>query len=436
MSTVASRTRAKRYAYPEVAPPIDTGPRDFAILDFTVQHRVVSVQHIAGVFAYLDECMICRGSGASVDGAKCPGCACRLCHGNLRHTPGSRLACPGGLGTGRVPSPAKIVERVGQLWANRLLHRFRPDNRVSRSGGVPHCYAITNSGARALLQELARRQDGGDAPVVTRTDAQLGQWAAANHRFDIVSASGRLDWLGKNASLTPAHIAHTLRTTDLAVLLTRAVRAHADNGQPIELIERNGLYARIPDRLRDPQASPCDMVAKPASRKFEMSARIPRRNTDGLFHNTVRPDAAFGMVFADHVPRHYLIEIDMGSETLDPTKPSVGSAPYILEKYLTYHGAYRAGLHEQLYNWPGFAVCFVTTTPKRAQNLVDLLRRHPDLKTSKLFMITDWISLSAASDPLVHVWLTRTGQPATLMPKSLITAPPAQAVLDLAPASA
>ena len=91
---------------------------------------------------------------------------------------------------------------------------------------------------------------------------------------------------------------------------------------------------------------------------------------------------------------------------------------------LTYQRAWENGEHRNRFGFHSYAVPIVTTSRKRAENIIALIERTEALAKSKLFLVTDLKSLLASEDLFTHPWLMRRGLTTTLVSPEALAALP------------
>ena len=64
----------------------------------------------------------------------------------------------------------------------------------------------------------------------------------------------------------------------------------------------------------------------------------------------------------------------MGTETIEPRSPSAKGTLSIVDKLCAYQAAWLAREHSQRYGWHSFAVPIITTTARRAANILELIQ--------------------------------------------------------------
>ena len=211
-----------------------------------------------------------------------------------------------------------------------------------------------------------------------------------------------------NAAVSKPFLRHTLAVAGLDVALRLAQRSHPH----ITLLHRQALHDAIAASHR------------PLSRGFGLTAMIRPAGGSERAAKTVVTDLPVGLAFPDGSRRHFLFEWDTGSESIAPQSPAARGSANIVDKLVTYQTAWTAREHAARYGWQSFAVPIITASPKRAQNILALIRSHDLLRNSRLFLVTDRASLAASPDLFAHAWQTRTGTPATLVPPELLSALP------------
>jgi hypothetical protein len=132
---------------------------------------------------------------------------------------------------------------------------------------------------------------------------------------------------------------------------------------------------------------------------------VPVMHQGDLVKIGVNPDPAFGIAYPDNTKRCYLVERDRGSMPV-ARKDLVQTS--ILKKLLGYDTGRKQDLHKTQFNWRNFRVLFIAETPDRADNIIETIANHDQLKQSPLFYVTDKKSLDQGLEIFLHQWRTPT----------------------------
>jgi len=254
----------------------------------------------------------------------------------------------------------KIIERIGVLFHNAYLDRPQAQRDYFRANKrrPPYIYALGNRGA-ALLAEV----DGIEMP--------------------------RIDWTDKNRTVSRPYIHHRLLISDVLTSFKMAIRERTD----VRWIEPGEILRRAPvatQRLPNP---------------WKWKAKVPAP-TGGLMETANVPDAVFGLDFVENRVRYYfMLEADRASM---PVVRATLSRTSMYGKFLTYFHAHRAGFHMRTYNIQNYRVLTVTTSPERAANMIEVIKKK--LRPSNMFLFTDATALRNAGDVLAHGWLSGKGE--------------------------
>ena len=212
------------------------------------------------------------------------------------------------------------------------------------------------------------------------------------------------------SALTRPSIEHTLNTTRFIADLQSSIRERSD----LAFLSFADLLARyaperthkaaIPDRWR---------------------TRVSWRGYTG--EEGIRPDRIFAlMAHGSPAPDTFFLENDEGTETIAPSSRRQAPATFfrqnsILRKFVLYAATFRNRTHTERFGIPSFRVLFVTTTPTRAENMIEAFERfiHPEPigAPAGLFLFTDRLTLAEhRNDPLALPWLNGVGKPCASFP--------------------
>jgi hypothetical protein len=265
-------------------------------------------------------------------------------------------------------SDKKIIERLGQLYYAGYLDRPAAQGEYYRAGGgsSPIIYALADDGARVLID--AKR----------------------------LPPSRTLIWERKNDNVKRPHIHHTLKVADFSIRLISAARARTD----LRLQRRTELLQTLPEQTRE--------------NRSPFTWTVPIMHRGQTLRIGVNPDHAFAVLYADGFRRCYLLECDRAKMPLERPRDPMFLQTSILRKLIGYETGRQQQLHTKHFNWKNFRVLFVTESPDRTDNIIDLVNRHDQVKHSPLFYVTDTAALDASPDIFTHQWRTTT-KPRTLI---------------------
>ena len=125
------------------------------------------------------------------------------------------------------------------------------------------------------------------------------------------------------------------------------------------------------------------------------------------------PDAAFHVVTADNLEALFFLEMNMGTELIDP---STSTNTTIHKKLSAYQAYLKSGAFATKYaHWGQFAafqLLFVTTTQARIEKIIASLQgQHSALRSYLLFATKE----DAISEPLDQIWRDGFSKEATLL---------------------
>jgi protein involved in plasmid replication-relaxation len=193
-------------------------------------------------------------------------------------------------------------------------------------------------------------------------------------------------WKTKNLNLTQGHIKHALQETNLLFQLRGSVRKR-DN---MSFHFPHEIYKKFrPDLLKK--------KTLPVTLRTEVNW-FDHRGVEGT-----KPDR-FGMLHYKNNPigkqnRFLFFEIDMGTETIDPSDRVMNSAGFwrgssILRKWVVYGQGFSNRAHTDIFGIPTFQVLHVTTTPSRAKEMIKgyqhRLASGPGAVAPSRFLFTDF----------------------------------------------
>lgn len=295
--------------------------RDINMVAAIAQHRFLNTEQVIKLFA-------CDCPTVEVDGVR-GGQPARI--EVKRHRPQCACTCGIGLGYGEHASQCPNLFKTGKHVASRLLELFqagylerpvaqlqlRIKNGVITTGSVPMVYAVTKEGL-GLIGEERRKALGG----------------------------GKMSWVAKVNEGGRMFMEHTLAVADVSVGLDVALRGHTHLERLTEQQLRAGMNAE-----RQASVRPYGLRVKYKSGKLSAVC-----------------DLAFAI--GDKTARkrwNFLAEIDMGHM---PVKRRGLSQTSIARKLVAYAKAFEDGLHKEAFDWRGFRVLLLTTSPERVQSCV------------------------------------------------------------------
>lgn len=252
----------------------------------------------------------------------------------------------------------KICDRLTALFHAGHLDRPRAQFDHYREGGgsAPMVYALSNAGARLLIE----------------------------HGIDAAD----VDWARKNDLAGRQFILHTLSIAEVRVALRRALR----NRPEFKLLEPSELLALAP--------------AETQRRERPWCWRTTVRYNDASIELGVAPDYAFAIEFPDGRFRAFLVECDRGTMPIDRANLQQTS---LKRKALAYTATKRSGLLDQLFGWKAFRTLVITTNAQRVENVLTSIRDTVHGPGQELFLLADRESIES-SDFLTYPWRDALGR--------------------------
>jgi hypothetical protein len=294
------------------------------------------------------------------------------------------------------PAPFQLTDRDIQLVRLVAEHRFLRSTHLSDLTQAPHkkiCERLTplfHAGYldRPRAQLIAFRAGGGSTAMVYAL-GRRGARLLIEHGHEAAD----VDWARKNALATRPYIEHTLAIADVRVALQRNILQRPG----YELLEPAFLLGRAPESTRR------------LDRPWRLKPTV--YHNGGRHELGVEPDYVFGIGNVERRFRGFLVECDRGTMPVERRGLEQTS---LKRKFLAYAAAKNSRLHEQQYNWSGFRVLIVTTTPERANNALKVIRTCVPEHDRGLFWLADRQLLTAA-DIITYPWRDARGQTLTLI---------------------
>ncbi|MEP3035983.1 MAG: replication-relaxation family protein [Pseudoruegeria sp.] len=237
---------------------------------------------------------------------------------------------------------------------------------------------------RPLEQRKLRRPGGGSYPKIYG----LGN-AAARHikaKFGLPVRTDR--WVTSNNRLQPVHIEHTVEQARFMVQLRSSVQKRPDS-HGFEYPDE--IFRRLNPKLLKKKSLP---------RKF--TATVDWQNWNQK--ETTVPDGLCALRYLNEPPekssRYLFIEIDRGTETIEPTKRNLAPRTFfvrgnsLLRKFVVYEAGWRERAQESIFGIPTFQVLTVTTDPDRVWKMIDVVQKHLPKSPPIRFLFTDFETLA------------------------------------------
>ena len=169
---------------------------------------------------------------------------------------------------------------------------------------------------------------------------------------------GSMLWHGRSKHLSPDSLEHAIRISDFRVAMSVAC-------------ERTGLATMTGD-----------WIDEQILKDLKQEVRVPSpSDPDRHTQCPLAADGYFRMELADGVLQSFMLEIDMGTE----------SNRRFAQRVRAYREYLRSGKYAELFGSASFKALIVTTSSRRAENLLNTARRAGD-KT--MFWFTDFSQYS------------------------------------------
>jgi hypothetical protein len=262
-----------------------------------------------------------------------------------------------------------LLDGGSEQSVSRILHRLLLSGHILRPYGQrqsfydrrePWIYGLANQGA----ESLAKRRG------IPR---------------------GKLDWNKKNR-VAKGNYKHKCLLNELRVRLAVDTRHRPS----ISYMEKYALNRELPTPVT--------------------TWRVPVMDGGKKYEDGVSPDDVFRLIFHNEPKPHnfgnFFPEADRATE---PNDTDTAREVYLYRKMLSYYFTYMLGIHTELFGFKEFRVPFLTTSPVRVENLIEVNKRFNNGKGSELFLFTDRASLSASPHVLEHQWINGRGEKVTLL---------------------
>jgi len=272
---------------------------------------------------------------------------------------------------------ARRQSRAGEMPLDRTYDRLtrlfhagyldRPHAQLDyypTSGSAPMVYALTDRGARLLIE-----------------------------RYGIEFAN--VEWSRKNRKAGRPFIEHQLAIVDFNVTLQLATRGRAD----VHLVYPDEMAASFPDQK--------------FSRRNPFAMRVSISHQGTVHAIAVVPDIVFGLAFPDGSRHCFMVEIDRGTMPILRKDFMQTSFERKMRAYLTAHAAKQ---HERQFGWNTFRVLTITTDHHRSHSMKEALRQMhvPHSMGTSLFLFATRDELRT-SDPITHAWKDAKGRDVRLL---------------------
>lgn len=328
------------------------------------EHRFLNTEQICRQFAC--DCpetqkVGVRGGEATVVRTKMHrdacSCSCGVGHSNRDHAP----SCPN-----LFKSDKHVASRLLELYQAGYLDRpiaqlqLRVKHGKVSLGSVPMVYCVTTAGLDLIGE--ARR-------------AAIGR--------------GKLSWVSKTNEGGRVFMEHTLAVADVSIGINRALR----NARHLERLSDAELKSGMRE-TRQLSVRPYGLKVRHKSGKLSAVC-----------------DLAFGIADKCAGKRwNFLAEIDMGHM---PVKRAGLSKTSIVRKLIAYAKVFEDGLHREEFDWRGFRVLVLTTSPERVQSCVKAAQEQFGASSyARIFLFG---TFDAVHDMLGYEFVDGRGKPSRLI---------------------
>ncbi len=265
-------------------------------------------------------------------------------------------------------SPDKISRRLNKLFKARYLHRFLQLEEIYVAGG----------GSRPIAYTL---DDKGMALVT--------------ERFGFKPKRTRLRERAKG--LSSSRILHDLELAQFIVSMRKSV----DDRDDLHFLYPEDIYQHFAQQVLKRDRLPIGIRTR--VRWFDYREE-QGTNPDGFFmlYNPMAPEGK--------QRRSIFLEIDRGTETINPTDRTIKSLRFwqgtsILRKFVIYSYAFARNVHQTVFGIPTFQVLTVTTNRERVAEMQKMFRSRLSIKPHEVdnnrFLFTDWNTIRKHGSDLV-----------------------------------
>ena len=232
------------------------------------------------------------------------------------------------------------------------------------------------------LQKGIRVEGGGSRPEAYTLGNKAARYLRQRHSLPV-----RVDrWKTTSDRLSSVHILHTLQQTQFIIDLRMSVDAR---GSKLGFEYPDEIYNRVKPELLSKSRLPTLFRTRVDWHGWkEAESTVP----DGFC--AIR----YWDAPAEKSSRYLFIEIDRGTETIEPSIRNQKGLKFfrgnsLLRKFVVYGHGYASGAHTKIFGIPTFQVLTVTTNASRARQMIDIYQKHlseaPNLVSPIRFLFTD-----------------------------------------------
>jgi hypothetical protein len=289
-----------------------------------------------------------------------------------------------------------ITERDEQIL--RDVYRYR----LLRSR---HIIALTPGSDQVVLRRLRQLYDHDCLyrlyePIHRRRRFELGSrpkiYALSRYGADFVDTRDDTD--ERNAEIGDKFINHTLAIADAVVSIEAACRRH----EFFRFVDTPELNALTPTKTGSP---------------FPLKVKIPGRKDKNPVG--VTPDQYFALQDESRPSGrqrwHFFCEADRGGEP--NSRSTFNRQTSIVKKLIIYGEIYKRKVHKEKLNINSFRVLIVTTSEKRIDNMIEVLKEASEKHNFRrnIFMFTDYASIQSEPDVFALKWINGDREKITLL---------------------
>jgi hypothetical protein len=182
----------------------------------------------------------------------------------------------------------------------------------------------------------------------------------------------KLDYTGRNSTLMPLTLAHSIEVTEAMMAFDAACKLHA-----LKLLDQHQVPLPAASRENHQHPFACKVVA-PITRG--------NRTIDVDISNV--PDRVFSIVFPDETRTNYFLERDRGTMPVGTKRTRLIGKSSFRKKQIGYFHFFKQGLHTERFAMARFRVLTITTSESRIKTMIDAQRELTNNTASGLFLYT------------------------------------------------
>jgi hypothetical protein len=175
----------------------------------------------------------------------------------------------------------------------------------------------------------------------------------------------KLDYNGRNSTLMPLTLAHTIDVTEAMMAFDAACKT-AD----LRLLDQPDLPLPYPQR----------------DRTFACKVTVQLKHLKNPIDISNVPDGVFSFLFPDESRSNYFLERDRGTMPVGTKRTRLVGKSSFRKKQIGYFHFFKQGLHTERFAMARFRVLTVTTSETRIQTMIDAQREVTNDTAAGLFL--------------------------------------------------